>query len=104
MHGGTPSLRFTDAQFVDSVAAWHGGNSSFNWADGHADNHRWQDSAAETRLKQRSDQIFQLVFGSCLRLHKPRATHVLLANGFADATKPLMFTSQKSLKPTPKNI
>jgi len=45
MHGGTPALGFTDASFVDSVAAWHGGSSSFSWADGHADNHRWQDSA-----------------------------------------------------------
>jgi prepilin-type N-terminal cleavage/methylation domain-containing protein/prepilin-type processing-associated H-X9-DG protein len=45
MHGGTPSLGFTDASFVDSVAAWHGGTSSFSWADGHSDNHKWQDSA-----------------------------------------------------------
>ena len=45
MHGGTPSLGFTDASFVDSVAAWHGSSSSFNWADGHSDNHKWQDSA-----------------------------------------------------------
>jgi prepilin-type N-terminal cleavage/methylation domain-containing protein/prepilin-type processing-associated H-X9-DG protein len=43
MHGGTPSLGFSDASFVDSVAAWHGGSSSFSWADGHADNHKWQD-------------------------------------------------------------
>jgi prepilin-type N-terminal cleavage/methylation domain-containing protein/prepilin-type processing-associated H-X9-DG protein len=42
MHGGTPST-FTDASFVDSVAAWHGGTSSFNWADGHAENHKWLD-------------------------------------------------------------
>jgi prepilin-type N-terminal cleavage/methylation domain-containing protein/prepilin-type processing-associated H-X9-DG protein len=48
MHGGTPSLGFTDASFVDSVAAWHGGSSSFSWADGHADNHKWQDGATVT--------------------------------------------------------
>lgn len=46
MHGGTPSSGFSDASFVDSVAAWHGGgSSSFSWADGHADNHKWQDGA-----------------------------------------------------------
>jgi len=44
MHGGTPP-DFADASFVDSVAAWHGGTSSFNWADGHASNHKWQDGA-----------------------------------------------------------
>jgi prepilin-type N-terminal cleavage/methylation domain-containing protein len=43
MHAPTPP-GFTDAIFVDSVAAWHGGaTSSFNWADGHADNHKWLD-------------------------------------------------------------
>jgi prepilin-type N-terminal cleavage/methylation domain-containing protein len=43
MHAPTPPA-FTDAIFVDSVAAWHGGaTSSFNWADGHADNHKWLD-------------------------------------------------------------
>ena len=48
MHGGTPSLGFTDASFVDSVAAWHGVSSSFSWADGHADNHKWQDGPTVT--------------------------------------------------------
>jgi prepilin-type processing-associated H-X9-DG protein len=43
MHAPTPP-GFTDASFVDSVAAWHGGNSSFSWADGHAENHKWQSS------------------------------------------------------------
>jgi prepilin-type N-terminal cleavage/methylation domain-containing protein/prepilin-type processing-associated H-X9-DG protein len=42
MHAPNPPT-FTSASFVDSVAAWHGGTSSFNWADGHADNHKWQD-------------------------------------------------------------
>jgi prepilin-type processing-associated H-X9-DG protein len=25
------------------VAAWHGKTSTFSWADGHAENHRWMD-------------------------------------------------------------
>ncbi len=47
MHAPTPSA-FTDASFVDSVASWHGGTSSFNWADGHAENHKWVDAKTIT--------------------------------------------------------
>ena len=36
---------FTDATFEDSVASWHGSDSTFSWADGHAENHRWEDGA-----------------------------------------------------------
>src|SRR5882757_2256363 len=36
---------FTDSSFVDSVASWHGGTSTFSWADGHAENHKWLDGA-----------------------------------------------------------
>jgi prepilin-type N-terminal cleavage/methylation domain-containing protein/prepilin-type processing-associated H-X9-DG protein len=31
--------------FIDSVASWHGNNSAFSWADGHATTHRWLDGA-----------------------------------------------------------
>jgi prepilin-type N-terminal cleavage/methylation domain-containing protein/prepilin-type processing-associated H-X9-DG protein len=31
--------------FIDSVASWHGDNSTFSWADGHATSHRWLDGA-----------------------------------------------------------
>ncbi|HEV2330053.1 MAG TPA: prepilin-type N-terminal cleavage/methylation domain-containing protein [Verrucomicrobiae bacterium] len=31
--------------FIDSVASWHGANSTFSWADGHATVHRWLDGA-----------------------------------------------------------
>ncbi|HZI32334.1 MAG TPA: prepilin-type N-terminal cleavage/methylation domain-containing protein [Candidatus Binatia bacterium] len=44
--GTTPS--FTDSTFVDSVASWHGNTSTFSWADGHAENHKWQDRATVT--------------------------------------------------------
>ena len=36
---------FSDSTFVDSVASWHGNNSTFSWADGHAESHHWQDDA-----------------------------------------------------------
>jgi prepilin-type N-terminal cleavage/methylation domain-containing protein/prepilin-type processing-associated H-X9-DG protein len=47
MHPGTPPS-FTDASFVDSVASWHGGTSTFSWADGHAESHKWIDQATIT--------------------------------------------------------
>jgi prepilin-type N-terminal cleavage/methylation domain-containing protein/prepilin-type processing-associated H-X9-DG protein len=34
---------FAGASFIDSVASWHGKNSTFSWADGHSDSHRWID-------------------------------------------------------------
>jgi prepilin-type processing-associated H-X9-DG protein len=42
--GGTAPT-FSDAAFEDSVASWHGFDSTFSWADGHAENHRWLDGA-----------------------------------------------------------
>ena len=43
---GTPSSKFSDAAIVDSLAVWHGGNSSsFSMADGHAQTHTFLDSA-----------------------------------------------------------
>jgi prepilin-type N-terminal cleavage/methylation domain-containing protein/prepilin-type processing-associated H-X9-DG protein len=41
--GTAPS--FSNAGFVDSVASWHGGTSTFAWADGHAESHKWVDGA-----------------------------------------------------------
>ena len=47
MHPGTPTS-FSDASFVDSVAAWHGGTSTFSWADGHSESHKWIDQPTLT--------------------------------------------------------
>ena len=44
LHAGT-SPTFSDAIFEDSVASWHGDTSTFSFADGHAENHRWLDAA-----------------------------------------------------------
>jgi prepilin-type N-terminal cleavage/methylation domain-containing protein/prepilin-type processing-associated H-X9-DG protein len=35
---------YTGAKEVDSVASWHGNNSTFAWADGHCDSHHWLDA------------------------------------------------------------
>ena len=45
MREGTPSLSFADALWGDSPAAFHGNNSSFNFADGHAEAHKWLSGA-----------------------------------------------------------
>jgi prepilin-type N-terminal cleavage/methylation domain-containing protein/prepilin-type processing-associated H-X9-DG protein len=87
MHGGTPSLGFTDAKFVDSVAAWHGGTSSFNWADGHADNHKWSDSATVAYALSSDPAKY---FNASLVPTFSQAPHDLLflANGFATQLNP----------------
>jgi prepilin-type N-terminal cleavage/methylation domain-containing protein/prepilin-type processing-associated H-X9-DG protein len=43
-NAGTPPT-FSDATFEDSVASWHGNTSTFNFADGHAESHKWLDAA-----------------------------------------------------------
>jgi prepilin-type N-terminal cleavage/methylation domain-containing protein len=47
MNQGTPSAGFRDSGFIDSPAVFHGASSTFNFADGHAANHRWQDKATK---------------------------------------------------------
>jgi prepilin-type N-terminal cleavage/methylation domain-containing protein len=43
-HPGTPAAGFTDASFSDSVSDWFSGNTTtFSWADGHAELHKWLD-------------------------------------------------------------
>ncbi len=41
---GTPALGFSDAQFGDSPADFHGGAASFSYADGHAAMRKWLDA------------------------------------------------------------
>jgi prepilin-type processing-associated H-X9-DG protein len=86
MHAPTPP-NFTDASFVDSVAAWHGGTSSFNWADGHADNHRWLDSKTVTYALSNDPNKY---FNSALVPTFAQAPRDLffLANGYADKQNP----------------
>jgi prepilin-type N-terminal cleavage/methylation domain-containing protein/prepilin-type processing-associated H-X9-DG protein len=35
---------WTGSSFEDGPAAWHGGTSTFSWADGHVENHKWLNS------------------------------------------------------------
>ena len=71
--------------FEDSVANWHGGTSTFSWADGHAESHKWLD--ADT-----------LIFASSNDPNKYNSTKYnltecpndlnFLANGYATAQNP----------------
>jgi prepilin-type N-terminal cleavage/methylation domain-containing protein len=40
---GTAAKNFTDAQFLDSPAAFHITSADFNFCDGHAEAHKWLD-------------------------------------------------------------
>ena len=42
---GSAAANFSDAQFQDSPAAFHITSASFNFADGHAESHKWHDGA-----------------------------------------------------------
>ncbi len=41
LNSGNPVLNFADAIWGDAPAAFHGNNSTFNFADGHAEAHQW---------------------------------------------------------------
>ena len=44
---GTPAAGFTDARFSDSMSDWFAGNNTtFSWADGHSEPHKWVDAAS----------------------------------------------------------
>jgi hypothetical protein len=42
---GTAAANFSDARFQDSPAAFHVTSACFNFADGHAESHKWLDGA-----------------------------------------------------------
>lgn len=78
-NAGTPPS-FSDATFEDSVASWHGNNSTFSWADGHAEGHRWIDAATVTyALSMNPNKYFTAppAFTQC-----PHDLY-FLANGYA---------------------
>ena len=49
MHPGDPNITaakpFAAAGWIDSMAAFHGKNSTFSFADGHVESHKWQTQA-----------------------------------------------------------
>lgn len=86
IHPGT-APDFTDASFVDSVASWHGGTSTFSWADGHSESHRWIDGPT---IKYALSDDPAKYFNAALSPSFAQAPHDLyfLANGFATEQNP----------------
>ena len=83
-NAGTPP-GYIDATFEDSVASWHGNTSTFNFADGHAENHKWQDAATIAYALSMSPQKYYTsppTFAQC--------PHDLfyLAQGYASTQNP----------------
>lgn len=59
--------RIGDSAFIDPVALWHSNKSTFAFADGHAEIHKWQNSTTIRALQQYLDgQAFSLRAGSSL--------------------------------------
>jgi prepilin-type N-terminal cleavage/methylation domain-containing protein/prepilin-type processing-associated H-X9-DG protein len=80
-----PAPTFAGTVFVDSVAAWHGRTSTFSWADGHAENHRWLDATTVTyALNMAPNKYFTAPPGFSLC---PRDLY-FLANGYASQQNP----------------
>ncbi len=61
-HGGANlgpwALEPEAKQWIDPVAVWHNGTSTFSFADGHAESHRW----LEVATKQASGDISQFMW------------------------------------------
>ena len=64
LNSGTPSLNFADAEWGDSPAAFHGANSTFNFADGHAESHKWLSGAVITFANSMNPSKFIISGGS----------------------------------------
>jgi prepilin-type N-terminal cleavage/methylation domain-containing protein/prepilin-type processing-associated H-X9-DG protein len=61
---GTPSLDFINARWGDSPAAFHGNNSTFNFADGHAEAHRWVSGAVIAFANSMNPSKFTITGGA----------------------------------------
>jgi prepilin-type N-terminal cleavage/methylation domain-containing protein/prepilin-type processing-associated H-X9-DG protein len=70
--------------FEDSVASWHGGTSTFSWADGHAESHKWFDGATIAYALSNNPGKY----GSNPTLAQCPNDLVFVANGYATGQNP----------------
>ena len=84
---GSPSA-FTGARLVDSVAAWHGNNSTFGWVDGHSDDHHWLDGATIAFALSNDPRKLPPSSNSQPDLHTAPRDVYFLANGYATQQNP----------------
>jgi prepilin-type processing-associated H-X9-DG protein len=71
--------------FEDSVASWHGGTSTFSWADGHAESHKWLDARTIVYALSNDPQKY---FNAQPNLAQCPNDLAYLANGYASQQNP----------------
>jgi prepilin-type N-terminal cleavage/methylation domain-containing protein/prepilin-type processing-associated H-X9-DG protein len=90
---GTPTANppFSDASMEDSTANWHGSTSTFSFADGHAENHKWLDGPtlvfASSMIYGKASQAAGSAGGPPTYAQAPHDVY-FLANGFANQLNP----------------
>ena len=78
---------WTGSSFEDAPAAWHGGTSTFSWADGHAENHKWLDSATVSQALSMNPLKYNQTPNLCNITTCPQdVTYV--CNGYASQQNP----------------
>lgn len=82
---GVPTT-FAGTVLADSPASWHGHNSTFGWADGHAESHHWLDAAVIAyALSSDPNKYFN---GSAPNITQGPHDVSFLANGYATQQNP----------------
>jgi prepilin-type N-terminal cleavage/methylation domain-containing protein len=81
---GNQANGFKGSSYIDSPAAFHGNSSSFNWADGHAVNHKWLDAATIAYAKSMN----QGKYGSSPSASSVSHDAPWLATGYPSKTNP----------------
>ena len=84
MRPGTPPT-YNGAVFVDSVAAWHGQGSTFSWADGHVESHRWLDGPTIAYALSMNPNKY---YGSPPTIMQCPRDLIFLAKGYATQSNP----------------
>jgi prepilin-type N-terminal cleavage/methylation domain-containing protein/prepilin-type processing-associated H-X9-DG protein len=83
---GTPPS-FSTAAFEDSVASWHGQNSTFSFADGHAESHKWLNPATVAYALNMSPQKY-FSGGAVPTFAQCPQDLFFIANGYASTQNP----------------
>jgi prepilin-type N-terminal cleavage/methylation domain-containing protein/prepilin-type processing-associated H-X9-DG protein len=78
---------WTGSSFEDGPAAWHGGTSTFSWADGHAENHKWLDSPTVSFALKMDPQKWSSAPSLCNITTCPRDT-AYVCNGYVSTQNP----------------
>ncbi|MCX6924808.1 MAG: prepilin-type N-terminal cleavage/methylation domain-containing protein [Verrucomicrobia bacterium] len=81
---GNQANGFVGSTYIDSPAAFHGNNSSFDWADGHASMHKWVDPATIAYAKS----MDQNKYGNAPSAAATKNDAPWCAKGFATKANP----------------